>query len=74
MRTAFHGTIRPPREGEAPAAAALVMGAYLRALRLSRGVNGSDAAWAIGSSAATLSRLETGRLHRIADAIARTRR
>ncbi|MER8160216.1 Scr1 family TA system antitoxin-like transcriptional regulator [Streptomyces sp. NPDC094472] len=70
MKTVFHGTIRPPREGEAPAAAALVVGAYLRALRLSRGVNGSDAAWAIGSSAATLSRLETGRLHRIEDAVA----
>ncbi|MFF5587692.1 Scr1 family TA system antitoxin-like transcriptional regulator [Streptomyces hygroscopicus] len=70
MTTAFRGTIRPPREGEAPAAAALVVGAYLRALRLSHGVTGSDAAWAIGSSAAKVSRLETGRLHRMEDAIA----
>ncbi|GAA1235978.1 Scr1 family TA system antitoxin-like transcriptional regulator [Streptomyces rhizosphaericus] len=60
--------IRPPREGEAPAAAALVIGAYLRAIRLARGLTGSDAAWTIGCSDATLSRLETGRLHRIADA------
>ncbi|WNE99668.1 Scr1 family TA system antitoxin-like transcriptional regulator [Streptomyces luomodiensis] len=69
MKTAFQGKIRPPREGEAPAAAALVVGAYLRAVRLSRGVSGKEAAWAIGGSAAKVSRLETGRLHRVADVI-----
>ncbi|MFD8509739.1 Scr1 family TA system antitoxin-like transcriptional regulator [Streptomyces antimycoticus] len=68
MKSPSPSKIRPPREGEAPAAAALVIGAYLRAMRLARGLSGDDAAWTIGRSAATLSRLETGRLHRIADA------
>ncbi|WP_445521317.1 Scr1 family TA system antitoxin-like transcriptional regulator [Streptomyces sp. NEAU-174] len=68
MKSPAPSTIRPPREGEAPAAAALVIGAYLRAMRFARGLSGDDAAWTIGCSAATLSRLETGRLHRIADA------
>ncbi|NIY69473.1 hypothetical protein SMALB_7597 [Streptomyces malaysiensis] len=63
------GRIRLPREGEAPAAAPLVVGAYLRSLRRSRGMNGTDAAWMIRRSAATLSRMETGLLHRVADAV-----
>lgn len=68
MRSPSPSKIRPPREGEAPAAAALVIGAYLRAMRFARGLSGSEAAWTIGCSDAKLSRLETGRLYRIADA------
>ncbi|MFI0769234.1 Scr1 family TA system antitoxin-like transcriptional regulator [Streptomyces sp. NPDC021218] len=68
MRTPSHYKIRPPHEGEAPAAAALVVGAYLRAVRHARRLTGSDAAWAIRCSAAKVSRLETGSLHRMADA------
>ncbi|MBO3682716.1 Scr1 family TA system antitoxin-like transcriptional regulator [Streptomyces sp. NEAU-YJ-81] len=68
MSAPSRSKIRPPREGEAPAAAALVIGAYLRAVRLARGLTGSEAAGTIGCSAARLSRVETGRLHWTADA------
>ncbi|WP_432252114.1 Scr1 family TA system antitoxin-like transcriptional regulator [Streptomyces sp. HNM1019] len=40
--------------------AALVLGAYLRSLRLAKGTTAAEAAEAIGSSESTLSRMETG--------------
>ncbi|GAA1104104.1 MULTISPECIES: helix-turn-helix domain-containing protein [Streptomyces violaceusniger group] len=42
--------------------APLVLGAYLRALRLAKGLTLSDAAEVIRSSAARLSRMETGQV------------
>ena len=53
-------TIRPRvDESEAPAAASMVVGAYLRSLRRARGMTLHDAAWVIRGSASKISRLET---------------
>lgn len=46
-------------EREAPAAATMVVGAYLRSLRRARGMTLHEAAWVIRGSAAKISRLET---------------
>ncbi|TMU94911.1 Scr1 family TA system antitoxin-like transcriptional regulator [Streptomyces sp. DASNCL29] len=48
----------PPDCGPAP----LVLGAYLRSLRLAQGLTLAEAAWAIRGSAAKLSRMETARV------------
>lgn len=56
-------------KGEAPAAATLVVGAYLRALRLSQKLTESEAGMAIRCSGSKISRLETGQLRRQVDAV-----
>ncbi|MEE4599152.1 Scr1 family TA system antitoxin-like transcriptional regulator [Streptomyces sp. DSM 41524] len=62
-------TLRQPTSSTETPPAAVVLGAYLRALRLLRGLTMNEVAAAIHCSTSRMSRLETGHLRRSADAL-----